>query len=453
MTVPGTHRVGDYLPNSFSAFLLVLVTALCLAGCGTTVGDRTLSFLSGKCGKVVAEAEANLERGEAYYDAYSQVLPCLESNKPSERRTGQQLFEIEPDLEKRVAEELGVEISGLRSVSAVAALAVKLNTLRRSPFSPDLVSALEGSFKDAIAAGNKAGTIPFLLHHAQSRQDPLNSDEHFVIIVERSIVVLESNPSSARREHVMALVSKLKEHPRKHHVRGRLEKLVPEFEFSAGAKIKMFAEFTPEYILELRQRLLTHLYIETTPTNKLLELDLVQRIEGKYVLLDVHRGAPGRTLNKSDILINIEELAYAEREIPERRVTRTIPRYNVNIFAAVLAMPENSSYMYEHVTRGSKIEYAYSVTATDSKGNQVYEQIVRGTENSARNECQNRRVQNVFGGVQAASFVANDAMAAECAQGDTATTTDLRGRVLRKLNAAISRIPKIRLAISASSVH
>jgi hypothetical protein len=107
-------------------------------------------------------------------------------------------------------------------------------------------------------------------------------------------------------------------------------------------------------------------------------------------------------------------------------------------------MPRNASYLYEVVSGGAEIEYGYVISAIVD-GKMVHDEVVRGKVGGEYQRCQNSRIQNVFGGVSSANFVANDDMKQRCASPSSASIEELRKDVFSKIVDGVLKVPKIKL--------
>lgn len=108
-------------------------------------------------------------------------------------------------------------------------------------------------------------------------------------------------------------------------------------------------------------------------------------------------------------------------------------------------MPQNASYLYELVSGGAEIDYGYVVSAY-RKGIKIHDQVVRGRVGGDYARCQNPRIQNVFGGVSSAGFVANEDMERRCSTTRTVSMDRLRAEVQEKITEEILRVSPIKTA-------
>jgi hypothetical protein len=84
-------------------------------------------------------------------------------------------------------------------------------------------------------------------------------------------------------------------------------------------------------------------------------------------------------------------------------------------------------------------------------GQTIYERLLRDTVRRTYSFCSNMRVQNVFGGVQAAMAYPNSQVKALCESGQQPVRAlDLRAEVTQRLADEIAAIPVIAMAIARS---
>lgn len=141
----------------------------------------------------------------------------------------------------------------------------------------------------------------------------------------------------------------------------------------------------------------------------------------------------------------IERVRNDEKTLPERSQTITYAQGEVNLLSAALLMPRNASYLYEVVSGGAEIEYGYVVSAI-TDGKTIYDEVIRGKVGGEYRRCQNARIQNVFGGVTSAGFVANDDMQQRCSGPSSASMEDLRNDVFSKIVDGVLKVPPIKVA-------
>jgi hypothetical protein len=147
------------------------------------------------------------------------------------------------------------------------------------------------------------------------------------------------------------------------------------------------------------------------------------------------------------VIISIERVRHTENSSPASHETVTYAQYQVNLVAAALLMPRDASYAYDIASSSSSIDYGYVISVSGG-GAAPFEKVVRGTVKADSVRCSNARIQNVFGGVTAADFVANDDMASRCQAGSNRTIDDLRRDVLSVIADAVAAAPQLDAAAS-----
>jgi hypothetical protein len=142
------------------------------------------------------------------------------------------------------------------------------------------------------------------------------------------------------------------------------------------------------------------------------------------------------------VKLEIEKIRENEKIIPESSQTITYAQHEVNLLSAALLMPRNASYIYTITSGGAEIEYGFGVTAI-SNGEKIHDDLVRGKVGGTYARCENARIQNVFGGVTSAGFVANDDMQRRCNGQRSVQVEDLRRDVLSKILESVKNVPQI----------
>lgn len=106
-------------------------------------------------------------------------------------------------------------------------------------------------------------------------------------------------------------------------------------------------------------------------------------------------------------------------------------------------MPKKATYAYEVVSGGAEIEYGYVVSAI-ADGKSIHDELIRGKVDGQYRRCQNARIQNVFGGVSPADFVANEDMQQRCSGPSSVAIEDLRKEVLLKIIDGVMKVAPIK---------
>jgi len=175
------------------------------------------------------------------------------------------------------------------------------------------------------------------------------------------------------------------------------------------------------------------------------------RLVEEDVLPKIRQLSPNLTVvndGQAMVNVNVKKLQWDERASPQQIQTITYSQSDVNILAAALLMPRNASYIYDVSSGGIQLAYAFEVKAT-SKGAAPFDEVVRDRASREWRSCSNARIQNVFGGVQRADFVANDHMQSICGSGGSPASPDaLRNEAVNRVAIAIGRIPAVAAAVS-----
>lgn len=151
--------------------------------------------------------------------------------------------------------------------------------------------------------------------------------------------------------------------------------------------------------------------ISIDKNDKLMGLDVCSALNSdeRFIL--------SRESKKSNVCVSLEKLAFDVQAPTVERRTVSINQVDVNLLKAALLMPRNAIYQFETVTRASGISYAYMITT--SKNGNKYEDVIRRDYRQSSVSCENMRVQNVFGGVQAAHWWPNQQVENMCTGNST----------------------------------
>lgn len=186
-------------------------------------------------------------------------------------------------------------------------------------------------------------------------------------------------------------------------------------------------------------------HIKAITLNAAFEFKGGDRLISEDVYLALKNGIKGVAWSPSSIemyRIVVDRLRHEERQAPERIETVTYSNDQVNIVSAALLMPRGASYMFDLYSGTTEIDYGYSITAFKA-GVMTHEEIVRGKIGDTYARCTNQRIQNVFGGTTAASFMANDDMVRRCSGPNEIKLDKLRSQVIDEVVKAVRRIPDV----------
>lgn len=137
------------------------------------------------------------------------------------------------------------------------------------------------------------------------------------------------------------------------------------------------------------------------------------------------------------ITVKVDKLEYNITTMPEQINNIMYAQYQCDLGVAI-TMPQGASYIYDHISGGSRIDYAYMVTIFDGS-NKIKEEVIRNSISDYYSYCKNARIQNVFGGVFPATVMANGHMQNQCSGTQTQSDSSaLKKRVPMELATALA---------------
>jgi len=288
-----------------------------------------------------------------------------------------------------------------------------------------------------VADGNTTGSVPFDLGDKIDLFPELKSPAHQQIIVNRSIKNLQGNGSGSRP--VSALVEYVQRIGIDSVEGKRIESLLPSMNIRRD-ELDAVAKVFPKFAAARKEEITARVFLQVNNGDRLLSEDLLQTLRSRV------RGVEWvPSVGPKITTLVIERLRNDEKTLPERSQTITYAQHEVNLLSAALLMPRNASYLYEVVSGGAEIEYGYVVSAV-ADGKTIYDEVIRGKVGGEYRRCQNARIQNVFGGVSSAGFVANDDMQQRCAGPSSASIDELRKEIFSKVVDGVLKVPPIKVA-------
>jgi hypothetical protein len=298
---------------------------------------------------------------------------------------------------------------------------------------------LQRQLDSSVDRANRGGTVPFDLTNG-SNFVVLKTPENRALLVERSIAAVQAG--NLRQDQLKALVDFVKT---TNLSPGELDHIESALD---GARLRRadlqgLAPVFPQLVTKWRQKLFVRAEFKLKGGDRLLDEDLRKALSDKAKGLDLVGNGTSAALQ-----ITVEKVRQDEHTVPESRETVTYAQHQVDIGYAVLLMPRNASYLYDISRSGSSIDYGYVVTV-EGGGAPRFEKLVRGTATGEQVHCSNSRVQNVFGGVQGADWVANSDMAARCRAGNGKSMNELREQILREVADAATQAPQLKPLVDA----
>jgi hypothetical protein len=411
--------------------LVVVMTVLTLGGCGT-MGQP--SNPEDQATYYVNLASANFQKKQhlsANYDINNAL------RRPTGSAKTRALFEKEPLIAKGYADYL---VGEARSATDGR----ELNDVLQSKIEP-AKSALPASSYDSIVrsldqlatTGNLDGSIPFYLSDDIRPFPSLSAPEQRAKIVANTISGLQSGKPYYRR-HLAALMDYVQQVGPTSPEGMRIAEVLPTLNIRRDEIDKVAAVY-PKYADQLRETTTAKVWLHLEPPDRLFREDFMAVLRQQLKGIEyVDRDGPGV------IHLIVERLRFNESQVPARTETVTYSQIDVNVLAAVLLMPRNASYLYEITTSGAEIEYAFAVKGTQNE-KVLSDELIRDRVRSTSVSCTNARIQNVFGGVQRADFVANDDMQRRCNSGSGQSLDALRNDVLKRVAEQVGALGPIAL--------
>ena len=327
-------------------------------------------------------------------------------------------------------EELSASIESIETPENATAVYRLVSFL--SSIDPPKFMETESDLREVMIERNEDGSWPFLLntHHLPTW---LMEAEPRSIIFLRS---LENLVESDERQEALLnrVLNNLDDFP----VGSREHQVFLSHVDDLGLSVRQIEGFVSTIDASVAERLVeratTSVYLQGN--DPLLLDDLRRSLRNA----DGIRIAQSR--RQAEAVVTVDKLRWDEHEPAERTQTVTYATHQVNLAAAILLMPRNATYQYEHMQGRLELEYGIRVTVASSPG---WEHLIRGTESRTYSSCANARIRNVFGGVQPASFMANSHMQSLCGAGASRPTMrQLRQSAVRRIGNELERLEPIR---------
>jgi hypothetical protein len=409
----------------------VLIGYLGLAGCVTTAPRSSAQIESDRINTFATILEEGVKVNDPLRvgDAAEHLL---DDQKGAARLT--ELGAKAPVSKALYARYLDTKISKseIHSPSRVAALRELIVRSRDVQFLTDAQVDVFRKKLDALIESDD-GSIGFTL--LDVRQFPvLKSPSRLSVLADRSVAAFAQN--SYRSDQLIAVLNYIKEEGPQSADGLRTTSAL----MKAGVRrseLPVIEREAPFLVNVFKQRLYINARFFFKGGDRLLADDVkavVQRRTPGLVWVDAE--------DRNALSITVEKVRHEERVNPERHETVTYAQHQVDLGYALMMMPRNASYIYDIAASGASIDYGYVVTV-EGGGSAKYETVVRGTASGEEIRCTNARVQNVFGGTQAATFVANQDMATRCNGGNGKSMARLRADIYDAVVDAIRSAPQV----------
>lgn len=412
-----------------SKYLSTIITVIAfLTGCasGPRSPEEWLNFQ-------IADAKASLAKGDDGA-ATLQIANALES--PAGRLRIKELFATTPRAQTAYYASLEMTIFEISTPAAATAAKSKIdNIISAGVLSVSQIDFLRSALDKRVQVGNSNGSISFDLTTNVADFPVLAGEEAKSLMLQRTLDALSRN--DRRAQQIDALMAFVKGQGKASLQGKRVETLLPTLGIRRN-ELEAVGSVFPEYADLRKTEISGRVSLQLKGSDRIFAEDLLQSLRSKIQGIDWEMAQVPKKIH-----ITVERIRADEKISPERTETITYAQGEVNTLAAALLMPRNASYIFEVVSGEAEIEYGYAVMATVDQI-VVYDELVRGKVGGKFSRCQNSRIQNVFGGVSSAGFVANADMQRRCGGPKSVSIDDLRRGVLSKVSDSILKVPQIK---------
>lgn len=358
--------------------------------------------------------------------------------RPTGNEKIKELFASDPKSRDYYRAYLEKSIAEVSSADQSVEIFEKISTVKSAGiFQEDQVSGYFMSLMKVVTDGNTTGSVPFDLGDKIDHFPELRTPAHQQIMANRSIKNLQGNGS--RKRPIVALMQYTQLVGIDTVEGKRIESLLPTMNIRRD-ELDAVAKAFPKFAATRREEITARVFMQIKNGDRLLSEDLLQALRSRVRGVDWVSSIGPKTTT-----LVIERLRNDEKTLPERSETITYAQGEVNILSAALLMPRNASYLYEVISGGAEIEYGFVVSAV-ADGKTIHDEVIRGKVGGEYRRCQNARIQNVFGGVSSAGFVANDDMQRRCAGPSSASIDQLRKDIFSIVVDGVLRVPPIKVA-------
>jgi len=412
--------------------VIALIAAAFLSACATT---RTVPDLPEQAAYYTENAREELAKGGTT-NAVVQMEIALQ--RPTGEAKIKALFASDPRARKVYEADIESSVANAFSIYFASEARTKLELAKAaSTLPPERIRQLDEILVRSVLEGNLSGKMEIDFSDRLTKFPELATSEHQKAIANRTIAILQI-PRGASRQ-IRELMDYIDRSGPTSGERERIEALLPTFNIR-GNELHIVAEKFPKYAEARKAETTALVYLQFKNGDRLLADDLAQVLRTNVRGVDWLKAAGPRVT-----VVTIERVRNDEKVLAESKRTVTYAQHEVNLFSAALLMPRNASYIYEIVSSGAEIEYGYVVSAAVD-GKVVHDELIRGKVGGESRRCENARIQNVFGGVTSAGFVANPDMERACSGPRSVSIDDLRTEVLKKVVDGILNVPAVRAA-------
>lgn len=341
------------------------------------------------------------------------------------------MFQQDPKLRIKFVEAVNLRLDQITEVTGAKKSNKFLVQINQAKVLSDAeLAALTEKYRKIVVAGNESGRLRFTLDSETLSLYGLETLEQSQKVFERTLRQYEDKDFAYR--NIDAILS----YVRATGQEKRLIERLPHLNIR-GSELALIQTIAPEFAAKRKGEITLDAYLDVKNADRIFADDLGSAL-GKSIYGVAWLSGPSRDA----VQVVVDRVRYTEKETSPAMRTVTYSNGQVDILSAALLMPKNASYQFDLRTGGAEIEYGYVVSAWRD-GKKLSEGVVRGKVGGEYRKCENARVVNVFGGVSAAGFMANDDMRRACSGPTTVSMDDLRGQVLEKITAQVRSIPEI----------
>jgi hypothetical protein len=406
-----------------------LVTTVLLSGCFASFPkapeDQATYFID----------KAKSAYSEGQFEASGNYIGFA-LDRPTGAEKVRQAFKRDLKLRKVYFDIIHKQITTIRYDWNALGVFNNIETARKaSVLEESEISYLSSSLDKAIVDGNRSGSLKLTLADEYYKFPVLNTTEHYKIIVNRTIEAIIGNHE--KRGYMLPQLMKHLQKAGRSSEDGKLvESLLPSMKIRRN-ELDIVGTIYPEFVAQRKESLTAKVNIQVKNADRLFADDAITAIKSNVRGIELVPSSDAKVTH-----VTIERARHDEKTIPERTETFIYSNSDVNIIHAALLMPRNASYLFDQTSGGAEIDYGYVITAVQD-GKTIFDEVIRGKLGGEYRRCQNARIQNVFGGVSRADFVANDDMQRRCSGSSAVSMEDLRRQVLNKIVDGVLKVGPI----------
>lgn len=405
--------------NMYICRIVILVISLSFISCASySVRNNTISFL---------------EKGE-YEKAFNYIENSILYNEEAKEYV--KLFKKDyPKSLPYIVMYYRKQINESDSKYEVLSLPKRLKVMQQYGLIPiDQYKQLFDYLNKAAEERNQNNSIEFLLSDNYKKIPSLAEKSNEIIIFKRSVDSLVDTNSDTLARMVIESVKVSGTNSEKYlYLKENLPKIRLSHEILKGD----FQSLYPEIAESRINKLVIKIKLISSPPNEdyLFEIEEYLQKNNNVQLVD--------TENAETYVLEINKLRLRERDLPERTQTISYATYQVNFAAAVLLMPRNATYLYDHNTGGFEISYSFLIKLFKD-GDELVNKKIKGKKEEKYSYCTNTRIRNVFGGISPAQFIANEDMRYRCLSDKRSVDTEkVYGEVMEEVANKILELQPI----------